>query len=207
VSARIDSQRTARAVVVIGFSAGGLFPLRALFEQLQPVRAAIVIAHHAGRSVLPELLTAWSTMPSEFALDGEGIEEGRIYVCPPQRHLVINPDATLRLSARQRVNFVRPSIDWLLESAAATYLDRAIAVVLSGGQRDGAKGAHRIRANGGYVIVQEPRSAAQPGMPLAAAPNADLIVDPNDLGRAVSFAIDGLELNGADKWEEPFKVA
>jgi two-component system, chemotaxis family, protein-glutamate methylesterase/glutaminase len=208
LTAKIDARRPATGLVVIGFSAGGLKPLRALIRSLD-TRApiAIAIAHHATRSLLPELLIEWTTRPSAFALDGEAIAAGRIYVCPAERHLIVNPDATFSLSSRERINFLRPSIDWLFESAAASFGSRTIGVVLSGGQRDGTRGARRIRQMGGRVLVQDPKSSRQPSMPMAAigAGVSNLVLPPDELGRALSFELDGIDLAGVyDEWVEPF---
>lgn len=210
-TARIDARVPARGLVAIGFSAGGIDPLRQLIGSLHTrAPVAIVIAHHSARSLLPQLLTEWTSWPSAFALDGEAIEAGRIYVCPAERHLIVNPDATLSLSSRGRINFLRPSIDWLFESAAASFASRTIGVVLSGGQRDGARGAGRIRHHGGRVLVQDPKSARQPSMPSAAigCGASSLVVPPDELGRAVSFELDGIDLSRVyEEWLEPFRVA
>jgi hypothetical protein len=78
-------------------------------------------------------------------------------------------------------------------------------VICSGGQRDGARGVRRIRANGGRVIVQDPRSAVQPSMPLAAVAAANLVLPIEALGRGVAFELAGLALDSFDReWQEPF---
>lgn len=170
-----------------------------------PIDAAIVIAHHATRSFLPDLLPLWSRVPAGFASNGERLRSGRAYVCPPDSHLVVNPDATLSLSSRERIKFVRPSIDWLFDSASATYRERTIAVLLSGGMGDGAIGARRVRERGGCVIVQTPDTATQPAMPRAAAPVANLEIDPEQLAKAVMFQLGGIETERAvAEWTYPF---
>lgn len=158
-----------RAVVVLGMSAGGLPALQAIVGAL-PIRfpGALVVAHHIGdHSVLPELIRAWTDHTSRFASAGEPLRRGVIYIAPPQHHVVINPDATLGIPRRERVRFVRPSVDWLFESAAASFGARAIAVVLSGANDDGTYGARCIARAGGAVIVQEPASCEHPRMPLS----------------------------------------
>ncbi|HEX5768754.1 MAG TPA: chemotaxis protein CheB [Burkholderiales bacterium] len=89
--------------------------------------------------------------------DGDRLERGTAYVALPNRHLLVNPDGTLSLSQSELVHFVRPSADLLFESAAASYRERAIAVVLSGSGRDGAMGVKAIKKTG-TVIVQDERT-------------------------------------------------
>ena len=97
---------------------------------------------------------------------------------------------------------------WLFESAAATFLERTVGVILSGGQRDGARGAARIAGHGGQVIVQDPATALQPSMPLATAGMAHHVVAaPHKLGEAISLALARVEREQAAGWDEPFKVA
>ena len=84
------------------------------------------------------------------------------------RHLLVNPDGTLSLSQSELVHFLRPSADLLFESLAASYKERAIAVVLTGTGSDGAMGVQAIKKMGGTVIVQDQATAEFPGMPSAA---------------------------------------
>lgn len=194
-------------IVLIGFSAGGLGPLRKLLPALRrSIDAPIVIAHHVAKSILPELIACWTPGPVVFARDRDPIRDGQIYVTPPGHHLVINPDATFSVSSRERVNFVRPSIDWLFESGSASFRDRTVAVVLSGGQRDGSRGAKIVRRNGGRVVVQAPWTALHPSMPLAAmVSGATRVVAPHSLAEAIVGELTGLALDSAAaEWEQPF---
>ena len=87
--------------------------------------AALVISHHVGKqSVLAELIEIWSRHPVLWAANGMALESGAIYINPPQRHVIINPDATLSVSSKPHIKFVRPSIDWLFESAAGSFRER-----------------------------------------------------------------------------------
>lgn len=195
----------APSVLVIGFSAGGLPPFLQLMGRLGPeIPAGIVIAHHATRSFLPDLLPRWTRVPSGFAKNGDLLRSGRAYICPTDSHVVVNPNGTLSLSPKERINFVRPSIDWLFDSASASYGERTIAVLLSGGQNDGALGARRVRERGGCVIVQSPHTATQSSMPRAAAPVASFELDPEELGKAVRFQLDGLTEQSIHEWNLPF---
>jgi two-component system chemotaxis response regulator CheB len=157
----------ALAVAVIGMSAGGLSALKTIVRALPAhVPGAVVIAHHvAAPSILPELIGGWTRHPCRFAVPDEVLRAGTIYVSPAEHHVVIKPDATVGVLRRERVRFVRPSIDWLFESAAGSFGERVVAVVLSGANDDGAYGARCVCRAGGKVIVQEPDSSEYPVMP------------------------------------------
>ena len=102
------------------------------------------------------------------AEEGDRLQSGTTYIAPPNRHLLVNPDGTLSLSQSKMVHFVRPSADLLFESAAASFRERAVAVVLSGTGKDGSMGVKAIKAMGGMVIAQNEQSAEFFGMPGAA---------------------------------------
>lgn len=98
----------------------------------------------------------------------EKIENGMIYIAPANYHLLIEKNKTFSLTIDQRVNFARPAIDVLFESAAEVYKDKLIGVVLTGSNNDGAKGLKRIKENGGLLIVQDPKTAESAYMPESA---------------------------------------
>jgi two-component system chemotaxis response regulator CheB len=155
------------AVVVIGMSAGSLYALRTIVRALpKNFPGALVIAHHvAPPSILPELIRRWTNHHCEFASTGATLRSGSIYVAPAQHHVIINPDATLGVSQCARRLFSRPSVNWLFESAAASFENRAIAIVLSGANDDGAEGVTCIEQAGGTVIVQDPDTCDHVAMP------------------------------------------
>jgi two-component system chemotaxis response regulator CheB len=157
----------ALAVGVIGMSAGALRDLKTIVRALPThIPGALVIAHHVtAPSILPELITAWTHHPCKFAVTDEMLQSGTIYVAPAERHVVIRPDATFAVLRRERVRFVRPSIDWLFESAAGSFEERVVAVILSGTNDDGSYGARCVLRAGGEVIVQEPTTCEYPTMP------------------------------------------
>src|SRR5262245_57818472 len=117
----------ALAVIVVTLSAGGLKPLRSFVRGLPlDIPAAVVIAQHVGGySLLPDILATDTRVPVTFATAGGVLRRGAIYVCPAQTHVIVNPDATFALSRRERVRFFRPSGDWLLTSAAASFREHA----------------------------------------------------------------------------------
>jgi two-component system chemotaxis response regulator CheB len=106
---------------------------------------------------------------------------------PPNRHLLVNPNGTLSLSQSELVHFVRPSADLLFESVAASYKDRAIAVVLTGTGSDGAMGVRAIKKMSGTVIAQDERTSEFFGMPGAAiqSGNVDVILPLDEIAAAL----------------------
>jgi two-component system, chemotaxis family, protein-glutamate methylesterase/glutaminase len=117
---------------------------------------------------MPQVVGRRSKMPVDQATEGMALEKGHVYLAPPDRHMLINPDATVSLTQTELVNFVRPSADLLFESVAAGFGDRAIAVVLTGAGRDGSMGVTAIKKRGGTVIVQDESTSEFFGMPSAA---------------------------------------
>jgi len=133
--------------------------------------ASIVVVQHLDprhRSLMPQIFGRRSHLPVHQAVEGMTVESGHIYLAPPDRHMLINSDATVSLTQTELVNFVRPSADLLFESVAAAYGERAIAVVLTGAGKDGSMGVTAIKKRGGTVIVQDEATSEFFGMPSAA---------------------------------------
>jgi two-component system chemotaxis response regulator CheB len=160
------------AAVAIATSAGGLTALARVLGSIPgnfPV--PIVVVQHLDprhRSLLAQILSRRTELTVAEAIDGESLRPGRVYVAPPDRHLLINADGTTSLTATELVHFVRPSADLLFESVAASYRERAIAVVLTGSGSDGAMGVRAVKSMGGTVIAQDEASSEFFGMPGAA---------------------------------------
>jgi two-component system chemotaxis response regulator CheB len=158
----------AHDIIVIGASAGGMDALQNLVRGLPPdLPAALFVvwhipAHSVG--VLPDVLTRAGPLPAAHARDGEPIEPGRIYVAPPDRHLVLEP-GRVRLTHGPKENHFRPAVDPLFRSAAVAYGPRVIGVMLSGALNDGTAGMWAIKDRGGLTVVQEPDEALYPSMP------------------------------------------
>ena len=173
-----------RDTVVVAASAGGLLPLRRMLSQLPPdLPAAVLAVMHVpatgGRS-LPGILDRAGPLTANSAVDGEEICTGRVYVAPPDRHLLVVKD-TVRISRGPRQHRVRPAADPLFRSAALYAGPRAIAVVLSGTLDDGALGSAAVESRGGRVVVQDPADASHDSMPRnAIAATGDPIVVPTD---------------------------
>lgn len=157
-------------MVVIGTSTGGLMALEILLLGLPagfplPV---VIVQHRSVDSgeMLSTMLRRNSVLPVREPQDKEDILPGHVYLAPPDYHLLVDEDA-FALSIEGAVRYARPSIDVLFESAADSYGPGVIAVVLTGANSDGARGAERIKAKGGIVLVQDPMSAECPIMPRA----------------------------------------
>ncbi|MEV6753236.1 chemotaxis protein CheB [Streptomyces sp. NPDC051214] len=160
------------AVVAIASSAGGVQALISLLAELDAgLPVPLLVVQHLDprhRTVLPEVLARRTELAIKLAEDKDRIEPGTVYLAPPGRHLLVKPGGTIALSDSEVVHFVRPSADLLFESVAETYGPRAIACVLTGTGVDGARGVAAIKARGGVVLVEDPKTAQFTGMPTAA---------------------------------------
>ncbi len=158
-----------RRLIVIGGSAGGVDALIKIVSALPNGLAApvLIVLHVGPKSILPQVLGRYGSLPISHALDGETIEKGRVYVAPPNYHLLVKP-GYLRVIMGPREDYHRPAINPVFRTAARAYGNRAVGVILSGALDDGAIGLKAIKHNGGTAIVQDPREAVIPDMPLNA---------------------------------------
>jgi two-component system chemotaxis response regulator CheB len=166
----------ARHLVVIGASFGGVEALLALVAALpRDFPAFVAVVQHVGtqRSILPELLSRAGPLRAVHPHDGERLRPGRIYVAPPDQHLLVTPDS-LRLSRGPRENHTRPAIDPLFRTAALHWGAAAIGVVLTGELDDGTAGLAALKACGGKAVVQDPQEAVAPSMPASALANVEV---------------------------------
>lgn len=158
--------------IVIGTSAGGLDALSDLFANLTAeLSIPIIIVQHLSPnydSKLANILNEKTTMRVQQARDKENILSGHIYIAPPNYHLLIEKDYTFSLSADEKVNFSRPAIDILFETAADAFKESLIGILLTGANSDGAKGLLSIKNQGGYTIIQSPNEAYAKEMPASA---------------------------------------
>ena len=159
-------------LIAIGASWGGLSATQQILSGLPAdFPPAIVLAQHRAvdsrRDRLVSVLSARSPLPVREAGDKDGIQGGRVYVAPPDYHLLVEPHG-FALSIDEPVGFSRPSIDVLMESAADAYGSRMIGVILTGASADGAAGLELVRRRGGLTIVQDPATAERSEMPQAA---------------------------------------
>jgi two-component system CheB/CheR fusion protein len=174
------------SIVAVGSSAGGLEALRTLLHRLPRHRPfSYIIAQHLSPthlSMLTTLLARETSLPVLQIEDGMVVEPATIYVTPPNADVVFQQNH-FRLQAPSERG-PKPSIDTLLFSLAKSIPERTIAIILSGSGSDGSMGARQLKNAGGYLIVQEPRSAKYPSMPQAAIATglADAILIPEEIG-------------------------
>jgi two-component system chemotaxis response regulator CheB len=159
-------------VVALAASAGGLTALSSVLADLPAgFPAGILVVQHLDprhRSLMADILSRRTHLEVKQAEEGDRLAGGRVYIAPPNRHLLLNGDGSLSLTQTELVHFVRPSADLLFESVAASYKDRSIAVVLSGSGGDGSMGVKAIKKMGGTVLAQDQRTSEFFGMPGAA---------------------------------------
>jgi len=158
--------------IVIGASAGGFGALKTIFGLLRedlPVPILIVQHMSPGTSdFMARHLNSVSKMNVKEADEKESLMAGTAYIAPPNYHLLVESDRTISLSVDERVNYSRPSIDVLFESASEVFGDALIGIVLTGANSDGSAGLKKIKEAGGLTVVQDPCCAEVPAMPQAA---------------------------------------
>ena len=164
--------QTKYQVIVIGGSAGAMTVLIELLSGLPagfPVPIVIAVHLHPRQdSSHVERLASQCALTVKEADEKEPIRPGTVYLAPPNYHLLIENDRTFSLSIDERVNYSRPSIDVLFETAAQVYGPHLIGVILTGANNDGAHGLQMVKERGGLTIVQDPRTAESTYMPQAA---------------------------------------
>ncbi|MDD4555352.1 MAG: chemotaxis protein CheB [Bacteroidales bacterium] len=158
--------------VVIGSSAGGLNALKTIFKCLdRSFRIPFIIVQHISpdsENYLIQILNDLNRLNVKEADEKEVPRRGMAYLAPPNYHLLVEPDRSFTLTVDERVNYARPSIDVLFETAAEAYRDALIGIVLTGANNDGSKGLKKIKEFGGVTIVQDPENAEVDSMPKAA---------------------------------------
>lgn len=174
-------------IIVVGGSSGAIDALKAMAAELPAdLPAAVLVVVHLQPGVpsaIPQILARAGPLPAAHARHGETIEPGRIYVAPPDYHLLLN-SGTVRLGHGPLENRFRPAVDPLFRSAAVHYGGRVIGVVLSGSMDDGTAGLLAVKERGGLAVVQDPEDAAFPGMPSSAVEQVEVdhIVPAAELG-------------------------
>lgn len=189
-----------RDTIVIGASAGGVQALLNLVADLPPkLSAAVFIVLHIPTdvpSMLPEILSRDAQLPVAAAKNDEEIRTGRVYVAPPDHHLLIERQR-IKLVHGPKENFHRPSIDALFRSAARWGGPRTIGVILTGSRSDGTAGMRAIKQRGGITIVQDPMEAPFPSMPASVI--HDIQVDYSLPLKEISPLLDRLSRQSVDE--------
>lgn len=158
--------------VVIGVSAGGLNAVQVVLSALSDkFSLPIIIVQHqhpTSKELLVKVLQGTGKMLIREAMDKEKINPGMVYIAPADYHLLIEPDRCFALSMSEPVNYARPSIDVLFETAVEAYKNKLIGIILTGANYDGSKGLKKIKEFGGLAIIQDPKNAEVDSMPKAA---------------------------------------
>ena len=164
--------------ITIGVSMGGVQALKTLLGRLPadfPLPLLVVqhISPEAGNG-MAKLLDDLCAIRVKEADEQDVILPGTVYLAPPNYHLLVEKACTLSLSADAPVSYARPSVDVLFESAAAVYGAGLIAMVLTGANHDGSRGAQAVKRRGGIVVVQDPKDAEVRQMPESALAATDV---------------------------------
>ena len=190
-------QKVECKAVVLGVSAGGFHALPAVLSYLdRTLPVPVFIVQHLSPlsdTYLVEHLQDICQIEVKLAEDKETPRPAVIYLAPPDYHLLIEADYSLALSMEDRVNYSRPSIDVLFESAAEVYFDTLIGVIMTGANTDGSKGLMKIKNCGGLTVVQAPETAEVDLMPRSAinSVEVDYIVPLDELGAFLNMLIMG----------------
>jgi two-component system chemotaxis response regulator CheB len=160
-----------RDIIVIGFSAGGVDPLvRVITDFPADLAAAVFVVHHfpaKSISALPSIVGRAGRLPASHPSHGEEVVPGRVYIAPPDRHMLL-AEGRIYLASGPREHGHRPAIDPLFRTAARSYGPRVVGVLLSGTLDDGTEGLLAIKRHHGVTVVQDPVEALYPGMPSSA---------------------------------------
>jgi two-component system chemotaxis response regulator CheB len=174
-------------MIVIGGSLGSMAALRTILRHLPATLAspiAVVLHRHRdSEDALVPLLQRETALPVREVMDKDPVQAGQIHVAPCDYHLLVEP-MYFSLSTDEPVQYARPSIDVLFESAADVFGPRALGIILTGANRDGAQGVAEMRRRGATIIVQDPATAESAVMPeaaLATVPDA-LVRPPLEIG-------------------------
>jgi two-component system CheB/CheR fusion protein len=190
-------------LVVIGSSAGGIEALSRVVGSLpSDFPAPIVIAQHLDPrrpSHLDDILARHATLPVKLVEQAAPLEDGVIFVVPSNRLVeIVNGELRLRPA---RPGSIAPSVDLLLQTAAAAFGHGLIAVILTGSGSDGSAGAWHVKQAGGAVVIENPDTALFPSMPRSISPSlVDATADLESIGTVLGdlLAADGAPPKGQD---------
>ncbi len=176
----------------MGVSAGGFDALKTVLSQLPNnfVIPIMIVQHRDKRDddFICRYFDDFCSSKVKEGEDKEPVKQGCIYIAPPNYHMMVEMDRTLSLSIDLPVNFSRPSVDVLFETAAEVYKEKLVGVIMTGANNDGSMGFKKIKQSGGLLVVQDPKTATTPQMPLAAiaAAKVDHILTLQGIGRLLA---------------------
>jgi two-component system chemotaxis response regulator CheB len=179
-------------IVVMGVSSGGMVALSIIIPMLsKDFTLPVVIVQHQhphADDFLVHYLNEKCELSVKHAEEKEPIEPATVYLAPPNYHLLIEQDRTFSLSIAERVNYARPSVDVLFETAADAFGANTIGIILTGANNDGSQGLKMIHNCGGLTIVQDPATAEATEMPRTAiaATKVDHVLPLADIGRLLN---------------------
>jgi two-component system chemotaxis response regulator CheB len=195
INYNLNMRQVTHPIVVIGSSAGGWETLPVLLANLPAdLPASVFIVQHLSGDSLGtgflNHLSPKSVLPCGFAVNNEPIKTGRVYLAPPDHHVLLTP-GNIHTSRGPRENGFRPSVDTLFRSAANHYANAVIGVVLTGMGDDGTEGLATIARTGGITVVQDPNDAPYASMPQAALTQMDVDykVKTVDLGLVIASLV------------------
>jgi len=179
-------------LIVIGGSAGSLQVIMEMIKNLDnnlgfPI---VLVVHRKAQStsILPTLLQQFTTMQVLEVEDKTEIENGKIYIVPADYHMLFEDTNKVSLEASEKMNYSRPSINVTFKSAAETFGDSVIGILLSGANADGVEGLCYIKRNKGKVWIQDPETAEVDYMPRQATQQIDydLLIEPKNLAECIN---------------------
>lgn len=195
----MSKNRKAEFIITIGASAGGLNAMTEVVAQLpEQISTAVFVVIHLSKVGLGDFLVhrlqKYTSYTCKLAENGEKIEADHIYISPPDEHLMVKENE-VAIGRGPAENRWRPSIDVLFRSAAASYGNRVIGIVLTGYLNDGTSGMWAIKRSGGYCIVQDPNQAEYPDMPLSVlgTMEVDYCVPLDKMGETIRLIIQNAE--------------
>lgn len=174
-------------IVVVGTSAGGIEILSRIIPCISAEsQASVLIVQHMSAdsdTTFLRMMNKICKVRIKEACATEELKPGVVYFAPPDYHLLVENDGTLSLSSDEKVNFSRPSIDLLFETAAEAFGKNVTGILMTGANSDGSRGLQKIQQLGGKTIVQDPRDAQYPEMPSSALKliNPDKILSTKEL--------------------------
>lgn len=179
-------------ILLIGGSAGSLEVLISVLPLLQAVKnfPVIIVLHRKNTDdrLLEELIAAKTVLPVGETEDKTPMVNGCIYVAPADYHVLFEHNGEISLDVSEKVNYCRPSIDVVFQSAAETYGSGVTAILLSGANADGTDGLIAVQQAGGTVVVQQPETAEMPYMPQYALNyiTPDALITPMDMAKYIN---------------------